>query len=277
MLPAALTIAGSDPSGGAGIQADLKTFHQHRVYGMAAITLLTVQNTRGVRRVETCAPDLVVDQIDAVLDDIAPGAAKTGALGTAEIVRSVAARARSFAFPLVVDPVMISKHGAPLLDEAAREAVARELMPLAALFTPNAHEAAALVGREVRTLAQAREAARALVERGARAVLVKGGHVEGDPVDVLATRGGSLVEIGGERVDTRHTHGTGCTYSAAITAELARGAPLEQAIRASKAWLTRALRSAPGIGGGVGPVDHTAALALPSGALAAQGAPGGLR
>lgn len=260
MLPVALTIAGSDPSGGAGIQADLKTFHQHGVYGMAALTLLTVQSTRGVQRVETCAPDLVAAQIRAVLEDIPPGAAKTGALGSAELVRAVAAEARSFAFPLVVDPVMISKHGAPLLDDGARDALARELVPLATLLTPNAHEAAALTGREVRTLSEARDAARALLERGARAVLVKGGHIEGPPVDVLATRDGDLVEIEGERIDTPHTHGTGCTYSAAIAAQLARGLALEAAVRASKTWLTEALRSAPGLGGGVGPVNHAAPL-----------------
>jgi len=260
MRPIALSIAGSDPSGGAGIQADLKTFHQHGVYGMAVITLLTAQSTRGVRRVQTCAPDLVLEQLDVLLEDIAPGAAKTGALGSAEVVSAVASRAKDFAFPLVVDPVMISKHGAPLLDRDAQEILARELMPLAAVFTPNAHEAAALLGREVRTLDQARDAARTLVDRGAPAVLVKGGHIEGPPIDVLATRDGAVVEIAGERVDTQHTHGTGCAYSAAIAAQLARGLPLVEAIRASKAWLTEALRRAPGIGGGVGPVDHFAPL-----------------
>lgn len=258
MRPIALTIAGSDPSGGAGIQADLKTFHQHGGYGCAVLTLLTAQSTRGVTRVDVCAPDLVLAQLDTLLDDLAPGAAKTGALGSAAVVRAVAARAARFAFPLVVDPVMISKHGAPLLDDDARGAMARELMPAAALFTPNAHEASALTGIEVRTHEDARRAARALVERGARAALVKGGHVEGAPIDVLATRDGALIAIEGERVDTPHTHGTGCTYSAAITARLARGEPLEDAIRGAKAWLTEALRSAPGIGHGVGPVDHFA-------------------
>ncbi|AKF06632.1 bifunctional hydroxymethylpyrimidine kinase/phosphomethylpyrimidine kinase [Sandaracinus amylolyticus] len=260
MRPIALTIAGSDPSGGAGIQADLKTFHQHGVYGTAVITLLTAQSTRGVTRVDVCAPDLVLAQLDTLLDDLAPRAAKTGALGSAAVVRAVADRASRFAFPLVVDPVMISKHGAPLLDEDARGAMAGELMPVAALFTPNAHEASALTGIDVRTRDDARRAARALVERGARAALVKGGHVEGDPVDVLATRDGALIEIGGERIDTPHTHGTGCTYSAAIAAHLAQGATLEDAIRSAKAWLTDALRSAPGIGHGVGPVEHFAAV-----------------
>lgn len=256
MRPIALTIAGSDPSGGAGIQADLKTFHQHGVYGMAVITLLTAQSTRGVTRVHTCEPDLVLEQLDVVLADLTPGAAKTGALGTAAMVRAVAARAQRFAFPLVVDPVMLSKHGAALIAADAQDAIARELMPVATLFTPNTHEAGALVGRDIRTLADARAAARALVDRGARAVLVKGGHLDGPPVDVLATADGALVEIAAERIDTPHTHGTGCTYSAAITAQLAAGLGLEDAIRTSKAWLTEALRRAPGLGGGIGPVDH---------------------
>lgn len=255
MLPLALSIAGSDPSGGAGIQADLKTFHQHGAYGMAVIALLTAQSTRGVTRVDVCAPDAVLAQLDTLLADLTPGAAKTGALGSAANVRAIAERARSFAFPLIVDPVMISKHGAPLLDDDARAAIARDLMPVCALITPNAHEASALTGREVRTLAQARDAARALIDLGARAALVKGGHVEGDAVDVLA-RGDELVEIAGPRIDTQHTHGTGCTYSAAITARLADGDDLVAAIRGAKTWLTEALRRAPGIGHGVGPLDH---------------------
>lgn len=255
MRPIALTIAGSDPSGGAGIQADLKTFHQHGVYGMAVITLLTAQSTRGVTRVDTCATDLVLEQLDVVLEDIVPGAAKTGALGTAAMVRAVSERARHFPFPLVVDPVMISKHGTLLLEPDAQAAIATELMPLATLFTPNTHEAAALLGREVRTLEHARAAALSLVDRGARAVLVKGGGLEGPPIDVLATRG-ALVEFAADRIETRHAHGSGCTYSAAITAHLACGLALDEAIRSAKAWLTEALRSAPGIGSGVGPVDH---------------------
>jgi hydroxymethylpyrimidine/phosphomethylpyrimidine kinase len=254
-LGQALTIAGSDPSGGAGIQADLKTFHQHRVYGMAVVTLLTAQSTLGVTRVDVCATDLVEAQLDTLLDDLCPGAAKTGALGSAAMVHAVAERARRFAFPLVVDPVMISKHGAPLLDEDARVAVARRLMPLATLFTPNAHEAEALTGRAVKTLPQARDAARALLDAGARAVLVKGGHLEGDAVDVLAFDG-VVHELRAPRLDVRHTYGTGCTYAAAITARLARGESLEDAVRGGKEWLTRAIAGAPGIGRGVGPVDH---------------------
>lgn len=251
----ALTIAGSDPSGGAGIQADLKTFHQHGVYGMSAVTLLTVQNTLGVTHVQGTDPLHVAQQIDAVVSDIPPGAGKTGALGSAAVVEAVAEQARAFPFPLVVDPVMISKHGASLLDQAAQDVLARALIPVATLVTPNAHEAAALTGREVRTLAQARAAARALGDRGARGVLLKGGHLEGDPIDVLSWNG-ELTELPAERVDTRHTHGTGCTYSAAITAWLARGLELHDAVMRAKTWLTRALGTAPGLGHGAGPVNH---------------------
>jgi hydroxymethylpyrimidine/phosphomethylpyrimidine kinase len=259
MLPIALTIAGSDPSGGAGMQADLKTFHQHGVYGAGVVTLLTVQNTRGVYRVQALAPDLVAEQLAAVLDDVPPHAAKTGALGSAAVVEAVAERLARTGFPLVVDPVMVSKHGAPLMDEDAQRALVERLLPRATLLTPNAPEAAALWGREVRTLAQAREAARAIAALGPRAVLVKGGHLEGDPVDVLFAEG-TLLEIPSERVQTTQTHGTGCTYSAAITARLAKGESVAEAVRAAKRWLTEALRTAPGVGGGIGPVNHAARL-----------------
>jgi hydroxymethylpyrimidine/phosphomethylpyrimidine kinase len=252
----ALTIAGSDPSGGAGIQADLKTFHQHGVYGTTAVTLLTVQNTTRVSRVEVMDAELVLQQIEAVLEDLPVGAAKTGALGSAANVRAVAARfGRPGAPRLVVDPVMISKHGAALIDEDARRAVRDELLSVAALITPNTHEAAELVGRPVETLAEAREAAHELVAMGARAALVKGGHLEGDAVDVLALAGETL-ELPAKRIDTKHIHGTGCTYSAAITALLARGMPLLDAVIQAKRWLTAAIETAPGLGHGHGPVNH---------------------
>ncbi len=261
MYPVALTIAGSDPSGGAGIQADLKTFHQFGVYGEAVITLLTVQNTVSVDRVEPMPPDLVLQQIRAVIADIPPQAAKTGALGTRAIVEAVADLAAEFNFPLVVDPVMISKHGAPLIAEDARHAIATRLLPRAALITPNLAEAEALVGGEIRDIDAMRAAARTLCEMGAHAALVKGGHLEGDAVDVLYFAGDwSLFR--GPRIDTRHTHGTGCTYSAAITAELARGAQLNEAVAVAKAFITGAIRSNPGLGRGNGPVNHHAAAGL---------------
>jgi hydroxymethylpyrimidine/phosphomethylpyrimidine kinase len=254
----ALTIAGSDPSGGAGIQADLKTFHQFGVYGEAVITLLTVQNTRQVDRVECLPPDLVIQQIDAVVGDIPPGAAKTGALGNAALVEAVAMRARSFGFPLVVDPVMISKHGAPLMAEAARDAVVRLLLPCAFLVTPNLHEAAVLTGLRVSSAAEMADAGARLRRMGARNVLVKGGHLEGEATDLLVPEDGTVEIFSSSRIDTPHTHGTGCTYSAAITACLAQGMVLTDAVRRAKAFITEAIRTNPGLGGGSGPVNHHA-------------------
>ena len=253
MTPVALTIAGSDPSGGAGILADLKTFHQHRVYGEAVITLLTVQNTRGVTRVECMDPALVAEQIAAVTSDIPPGSAKTGALGTASVVEAVASAIGTT--PLVVDPVMISKHGAPLIDEDAVTALKTLLMPRALLVTPNLHEAAALAGIEVESKELMIEAGLRLLDFGPVAVLVKGGHLEGRAADVLVTRE-SITWFDAERVATPHTHGTGCTYSAAITARLACGEALIDAVRGAKAFIAEAIRTNPGLGHGHGPVNH---------------------
>ena len=251
----ALTIAGSDPSGGAGIQADLKTFHQHQVYGMAVLSLLTVQSTQGVTAVETMKPELVDAQLQHLLADIVPHAAKTGALGNAAIVEVVAARLKGSLFPLVVDPVMISKHGHALIDASARAALISRLLPVTFLVTPNTHEAEVLSGVPVKTLIEAREAAKRIAALGPQAVLIKGGHLEGAPVDVLFHRG-SFTEFKAERVQTKNTHGTGCTLSAAITARLAMGQPVDVAIDLAKQWLTRALETAPDIGHGIGPVNH---------------------
>jgi hydroxymethylpyrimidine/phosphomethylpyrimidine kinase len=257
LLPVALTIAGSDPSGGAGIQADLKTFHHFGVYGEAAITLLTVQNTTSVDRVEVIDSRLVREQIESVLADIPPAAAKTGALGNASVIRAVAEAAAGFDFPLVVDPVMISKHGTALLADEAREALADLLLPRAFLLTPNIAEAAALAGIEIADAADMRRAAQHLYKRGARAVLVKGGHLHGPAEDVLFD-GNEFHEFVAERIETANTHGTGCTYSAAITAELALGSPLAQAVRRAKHYITEAIRTNPGLGRGAGPVNHHA-------------------
>jgi hydroxymethylpyrimidine/phosphomethylpyrimidine kinase len=260
-LPVALTVAGSDPSGGAGIQADLKTFHQFGVYGEAVVTLVTVQNTRAVSRVEVLDAALVAEQIAAVVGDIPPRAAKTGALGNAAVVRAVAQAvidaARSFAFPLVVDPVMISKHGAALLDEAAIAEFRQILLPLAALVTPNLPEAAALAQCDVATLADAREAARRIHQMGPRAVLIKGGHFAHTATDLLYD-GVLFTEFPAEHRETVHTHGTGCTYSAAITAGLAHGLPLLDAVGAAKRFIDEAIRTSPGLGSGQGPVNHFA-------------------
>jgi hydroxymethylpyrimidine/phosphomethylpyrimidine kinase len=254
----ALSIAGSDPSGGAGIQADLKTFHRLGVYGEAVVTLITVQNTRGVTRIDVLSPDLVREQIQAVVIDIPPHAAKTGALGNAAVVEAVASVAEKFTFPLVVDPIMIGKHGAALMDPEARQVLAERLVPRAFLLTPNLHEAAALAGFAVDDLASMRRAAEKLVSLGAKNVLVKGGHLAGDAVDVLFTQEGTFHEFPAPRIDTAHTHGTGCTYSAAITAELAKGMALRRAIDIAKEFITNAIRSNPGLGSGSGPLNHHA-------------------
>jgi hydroxymethylpyrimidine/phosphomethylpyrimidine kinase len=253
--PVALTIAGSDPSGGAGLQADLKTFHRFGVYGEAVVTLLTVQNTRRVSKVEILPPALVVEQLQAVLEDIPPAAIKTGALGDTAIIEALAGV--DFHAPLIVDPVMISKHGSPLMAAEARWILLQRLLPKAALITPNLHETEALTGLKVETLQQMRDAARALADATGAAVLVKGGHLTGDAIDVLCAAG-SLHEYPGQRFDTVHTHGTGCTYSAAITACLARGMALPAAVAEAKAFITRAIATAPGLGGGQGPVNHFA-------------------
>jgi hydroxymethylpyrimidine/phosphomethylpyrimidine kinase len=252
----ALTIAGSDPSGGAGLQADLKTFHRFGVYGTSVVTLLTVQNTQSVREVHVMDGALVAAQIACLLEDVPPHAAKTGALGNAAVIEVVAAT--KWPCPLVVDPVMISKHGAPLLDLSARDALVRRLLPHAFLLTPNVPEAEVLAGREIRSLADAREAARVIADLGPRAVLLKGGHLEGDDaVDVLFADG-EVALFHAKRVHTRAGHGTGCSLAAAITASLAQGLPLHDAVRRAKAWLTRALMTAPAIGQGIGPVNHFA-------------------
>ncbi len=253
-----MTIAGSDPSGGAGIQADLKTFHQFGIYGEAVITLITVQNTRSVDEVQCLDAALVRRQVEAVLTDIPPHAAKTGALGNAAIVEAVAELARQFPFPLVVDPVMISKHGAPLLGTEAAAALRNKLLPAAFLVTPNLHEAEALTGFPLRDQHDMRRAAEAIRQLGAANVLVKGGHLEGEATDVLLTSAGEFHIYPSERFDTRHTHGTGCTYSAAITAALAHGRTLEAAVEQAKRYIREAIRTNPGLGSGSGPVNHFA-------------------
>jgi hydroxymethylpyrimidine/phosphomethylpyrimidine kinase len=258
MIPVALTIAGSDPSGGAGLQADLKTFHRFGVYGEAVVTLITVQNTRGVTRVSTLDPELVAAQIRAVLEDIPPQAAKVGALGSREIVQAVAREAARFSFALVVDPVMISKHGARLIDQAATRTLIEELIPRTFLLTPNLDEAAALTGLVVKDRDGMARAAQKLASFGAANVLVKGGHLSGDALDLLYLNCGEIHEFTAPRVETPHTHGSGCTYSAAITAELAKGTPLVDAVARAKVFITEAIRTAPGLGAGNGPLNHHA-------------------
>jgi hydroxymethylpyrimidine/phosphomethylpyrimidine kinase len=253
----ALTVAGSDSGGGAGIQADLKTFMAHGVYGMSAITAITAQNTVGVRAVELLDPALVAAQIAAVLDDIGADAAKTGMLGAAPIIEAVAASLRHYRLTnLVVDPVMIAKSGDRLLAEAAVAALRTTLLPLALVLTPNLPEASVLLGRPVATMEDMPAAARALLALGPRYVLLKGGHLPGDEVMDLLDDGEEVLVLRSPRVPTRHTHGTGCTYSAAIAALLARGLPVPAAVREARAYLIGAIERAEAIGAGHSPVHH---------------------
>jgi hydroxymethylpyrimidine/phosphomethylpyrimidine kinase len=254
MTPVALTIAGSDPSGGAGLQADLKTFHQFRVYGTSVVTLLTVQNTQAVSAVEFLDSGFVVAQLDAVLGDIPPNAAKTGALGNAAIIETIAERAKSFSFPLVVDPVMVSKHGASLIDEDAFDAFTSKLFPNAFLVTPNLAEASKLSGIEITDVADMEKAAVAIAGFGVKNILVKGGGLQDSALDVLWAKG-KLHRLTAERVDTKHTHGTGCVLSSAITARLAHGDDVVAAVMAAKQFVTSAIRTTPGLGSGFGPVN----------------------
>ncbi|MBZ5579067.1 MAG: bifunctional hydroxymethylpyrimidine kinase/phosphomethylpyrimidine kinase [Acidobacteriia bacterium] len=259
MLPVAMSIAGSDPSGGAGIQADLKTFHQFGVYGEAVITLITVQNTVKTDRVEVMDPELVYEQIRAVLEDIPPAAIKTGSLGSAEVVRAVARALEGYNVPLVIDPVLVDKHGVALASEGAWEVLRETLLPHAALITPNVPEAQIFTGIEIHNPEDMRRAALRLRELGARDVLIKGGHLTGAPTDVLLTDD-SWHEFRAPRLDTLQTHGTGCAYSAAIAAGLARGYRLRDAVARAKLYINEAIRTAPGLGHGSGPLNHQASL-----------------
>ncbi len=256
-MPTVLTIAGSDSSAGAGIQADLKTFAALGVYGASAITAVTAQNTLGVTAVQELPPDMVAAQIDAVVTDIRPDAVKTGMLAGASIVEVVAAGVRKHGLPnLVVDPVMVAKSGDSLLREDAVAALRDLLLPLCAVVTPNLPEAEVLSGRSIASDDDVRRAAEEIVGLGAGAVVVKGGHREGaEAVDVLYD-GSDFREYSAPRIDTTSTHGTGCTFASAIAAYLARGEPLPEAVGRAKEYLTEALRRAYPIGGGHGPVHH---------------------
>jgi hydroxymethylpyrimidine/phosphomethylpyrimidine kinase len=255
--PRALTIAGSDSGGGAGIQADLKTFSALGVFGMTAITAVTIQNTRGVTGYEALSPATVGDQIRSVVSDIGVDAAKTGMLGNAAIVSAVADAVAEMGVPnLVVDPVFVSKHGHALLERSAVEVLRSTILPLAALVTPNLPEAAGLAATDVSTRDDMRRAADAILELGPAAVLVKGGHLERSEVAADLFVDGTRAEwIEVRRIDTPHTHGTGCTLSSAIAAFLATGSELLDAVRAGKTFVTHAIEHALALGGGIGPVD----------------------
>lgn len=257
----ALTIAGSDASGGAGIQADLKTFQAHGVFGTSAITAVTVQNTLRVAAVQELEPAIVRDQILCLFEDLPIHAVKIGMVSSIRLIEAVAEALEQVARPpVVLDPVMISKSGYPLLAPEARQAMILRLFPLAEVVTPNIHEAEALVGRPIETVAQMRDAAAAIRRLGAGKVVVKGGHLgDAAATDVLYD-GHDFKELSRRRIDSRHTHGTGCTFSSAVAANLALGKDFFQAVERAKQYITEAIARAPGIGQGHGPVQHFYAL-----------------
>ena len=253
----AMTIAGSDSGGGAGIQADLKTFQAFNVFGVCAITSVTSQNTTGVRSIQDIDPGIVADQIDMIMEDMGCGAAKTGMVSTEAIIEVVADRVRKHRIEkLVVDPVMVSESGARLLREDAEEAMMEGLLPLSFLVTPNAEEAGIMAGMKIESVEDAREAAERIAGMGAENVLLKGGHLKEDKaVDILFSQGDFRI-FESERIDSENTHGTGCTLSAAIAACLARGDKLVAAVGKAKRFITMAIKRAPDIGKGHGPLYH---------------------
>ncbi len=255
-VPKALTIAGSDSGGGAGIQADLKTFSAFRVYGMSVLTAVTAQNSVGVQGVFNLPPEFVGRQLDSVLSDFGADAVKIGMLSTGPIIAAVAGRLRALAQGhVVLDPVMIAKSGDSLLEPDARAALVKEMLPLATVVTPNLHEAGALAGMAVATEPDMEEAARRILTLGPRYVLVKGGHLEGAATDIL-WNGREFTRFTAPRLPSTSTHGTGCTFSAAIAAGLARRQPLGDAIREAKAYVTAAIREGFRPGRGVGTLRH---------------------
>ncbi|MVO99886.1 bifunctional hydroxymethylpyrimidine kinase/phosphomethylpyrimidine kinase [Paenibacillus lutrae] len=257
-IPVALTIAGSDSGGGAGIQADLKTFQELAVFGTSALTAVTAQNTKGVHGVHPIPAESVTGQIDAVAEDLFPAAVKTGMLFSAEIIEAVAERAAHYGWQnLVVDPVMIAKGGARLLQTEAIQALTARLLPLASVVTPNIPEAEALTGRTIATMSERKEAARHIHSWGVRHVVLKGGHAgnTAQAIDLLYD-GSGFTEFAAPWVDTRHTHGTGCTFAAALTAGLARGMRLDEALLLAKRFIQSALTDPLEIGSGHGPTNH---------------------
>jgi hydroxymethylpyrimidine/phosphomethylpyrimidine kinase len=260
MVYKALTIAGSDSGGGAGIQADLKTFQELGVFGMSALTAVTAQNTLGVQGVYPLSPEAVAQQIESVGTDLGADAVKTGMLFSAEIIEVVASKVKQFGWDrLVVDPVMIAKGGAPLLQEEAVNAMKTYLLPLAMVVTPNIPEAEALTGLTIRTMEDRKEAAKRLHELGVKYVVIKGGHDDDgeETVDVLYD-GSEFFYFTSKRIDTKHTHGTGCTFAAAITAELAKGKKVQEAVQTAKSFIQAAIEHTLGIGHGHGPTNHWA-------------------
>ena len=253
----ALTIAGSDSSGGAGIQADIKTMTAHGVYAMSAITALTAQNTAGVTGILEVTPDFLAEQLDRIFEDIRPDAVKTGMVSSAALIETIAEKLRSYhAENIVVDPVMVATSGARLINEAAIETLKTELLPLAALITPNIPEAAVLSGISIQSAQDMEKAAAAIADTFGCAVLLKGGHSLNDANDLLYQPGKAPVWFRGKRIDNPNTHGTGCTLSSAIASNLAKGRDLETAVRYAKNYISGALAAMLDLGKGSGPMNH---------------------
>lgn len=252
----ALTIAGSDSGGGAGIQADLKTFSAHGVFGMSVITSVTAQNTTGVLGIEDISPETVLLQMKAVFEDLYPDAVKIGMVSSREIIKAIAEGLKKYKpEKVVLDPVMISKSGSFLLKPDAVGAFREELIPQSLVITPNLMEAEALSGIKIRDRDSMKDAARKIIDLGAKSVVIKGGHLTGDALDIFYD-GGNFYDVASERIKTKNTHGTGCTFSSAIAANLALGYPLVESIRRAKEYITGAIRNALNIGHGVGPTNH---------------------
>ena len=264
-VPQALTIAGSDSGGGAGIQADLKTFQERRVFGTSVIVAVTAQNTLGVHGIHKVPVEMVTAQLDAVFSDLAIGALKTGMLPDAEIMRAVASALRQHPdIPVVVDPVMIAKGGAALMEDEASATLVREILPLATVLTPNLPEAEVICGMTIHNVDDLLAAARKIQSMGVKNVVIKGGHrlETPDAEDILLTAEGEVVRLSAERIDTVRTHGTGCTYSACITAELAKGKSVADAVRTAKAFIAAAIADGILVGNGHGPTNHWAYRAV---------------
>jgi hydroxymethylpyrimidine/phosphomethylpyrimidine kinase len=260
MYPHALSIAGSDSSGGAGIQADLKTWSALGVYGMTAITAVTAQNTVGVQAIYKIPLDCIRAQIDSVFSDIRVDAVKIGMLGDAEIIMTVVEALKRWKPAIIVlDPVMVAKSGDHLLEPAAVKALCTQLLPLASVVTPNLPEAEVMTGQKTGDLAAMKDAAATILTMGAKAIVVKGGHLDGQAIDVLMTAT-DCIELPAPRLDARHTHGTGCTLSAAITANLVKGMPLTDAVRAAKTYTANAISHGIALGHGIGPTHHFYAI-----------------
>jgi hydroxymethylpyrimidine/phosphomethylpyrimidine kinase len=253
----ALTIAGSDSGGGAGIQADLKTFQAFDCFGVSVLTSITAQNTKGVRSAQDIDPKIVSDQIDMVMQDMGCGAAKTGMLSNKDIIETVATKIKEYNIEkIVIDPVMVAASGDRLLQKQAEVTFVEELIPLAYLLTPNIHEAEMISGLKIDNIKNAKRAAQKIIERGAQNVLIKGGHLKEDRAVDIFFNGAEFKEYKAARIDSSNTHGTGCTHSSAITAGLAQGKPLADSIQIAKEYVTRAIANAPNIGKGHGPLYH---------------------